>query len=263
MLNSRQIPWPRIFAEGAAIVISILLAFSIDAWWSDRQLHDEEREVLANLLTEFNRLESEIHDSRRFYSGIRSSALALIEIGVGTRDAVDDEEIDRLFSGILFYGNTWTWISSNLDSAISSGDITLVSNSDLRQRLGRLAAQLGIVREMVDIDMTFYRNRLRPYLSTNMYLPQITNWSQPIPGLPERKPYDFGGVTLRVPSNPRHRELVSREEFQNLIWERAGYLNDILFVGIGFEEENNESLSSLGKDLEATIAIIESELATP
>ena len=36
-MNTRQIPWPRIAAESAAIIASILLAFWIDAWWEGRQ----------------------------------------------------------------------------------------------------------------------------------------------------------------------------------------------------------------------------------
>lgn len=44
---TRQVPWLRIFAEGFAIVVSILLAFGIQAWWEDRQ----ERAVEAALLT--------------------------------------------------------------------------------------------------------------------------------------------------------------------------------------------------------------------
>jgi hypothetical protein len=44
---TRQVPWLRILAEGFAIVVSILLAFGIQAWWEDRQ----ERAVEAALLT--------------------------------------------------------------------------------------------------------------------------------------------------------------------------------------------------------------------
>jgi len=43
-MPTRSIPWPRILAEGVAIVLSILLAFGIQAWgegqvqetWRDR-----------------------------------------------------------------------------------------------------------------------------------------------------------------------------------------------------------------------------------
>ena len=49
MTESPFIPWGRLVAEGAAIVISILLAFSIDAWWDNRKDIAEEREILLGL----------------------------------------------------------------------------------------------------------------------------------------------------------------------------------------------------------------------
>ena len=39
----REIPWTTLFIEGVAIVVSILLAFAIDAWWDQRKGRAEER----------------------------------------------------------------------------------------------------------------------------------------------------------------------------------------------------------------------------
>jgi hypothetical protein len=260
MTRNEKIPWKRISVEAAAIVASILLAFAIDAWWDERQLREEEREILTNLLIEFTRLEEEIYDARRYYGGILASARALIEIGVGTRDAVDGGEIDRLFGDIMFYGDTRDWISSDIDSLISSGDIALISSRELRQHLGRWPAYLTVVREFVYQDQNFYHDRFKPYLSENMYLPQMANWSQPIPGLPERTPYSWG-TTLGVPSNSDHRKLVSKREFQNLLYERAGNLDNILFGAIGVKDENRKSRANLGDYLITTVELIERELA--
>lgn len=60
MASRREIPWARILVEGTAIVASILLAFSIDAWWDERNERADEREVLVALKAEFeaNRLEA-------------------------------------------------------------------------------------------------------------------------------------------------------------------------------------------------------------
>jgi len=33
--TTRQIPWLRVFVEGVVIVVSILLAFGIEAWWHE------------------------------------------------------------------------------------------------------------------------------------------------------------------------------------------------------------------------------------
>jgi len=49
---NKEIPWIRIFAEGGAIVVSILLAFAIDAWWEDRRDASRQRTQLESLLGE-------------------------------------------------------------------------------------------------------------------------------------------------------------------------------------------------------------------
>lgn len=36
MTDTQKLPWKRLLAEATAIVLSILLAFAIDAWWEDR-----------------------------------------------------------------------------------------------------------------------------------------------------------------------------------------------------------------------------------
>ena len=48
----RRINWRLLFAEGLAIVVSILLAFAIDAWWEDRSDRQQLNNGLVNLQTE-------------------------------------------------------------------------------------------------------------------------------------------------------------------------------------------------------------------
>jgi hypothetical protein len=52
-MATRQIPWARVLVEGVVIVASILLAFGIDAWWSERQERIEERDILTGLKADF------------------------------------------------------------------------------------------------------------------------------------------------------------------------------------------------------------------
>ena len=57
MSNESGIAWKRLIVEGAAIVISILLAFWIDAWWAEQQTINQERAILAPLVVEIKELE--------------------------------------------------------------------------------------------------------------------------------------------------------------------------------------------------------------
>lgn len=54
MATNNSIPWKRISAEGLTIVVSIILAFSIDAWWDERQERRDEIEILERLLMELS-----------------------------------------------------------------------------------------------------------------------------------------------------------------------------------------------------------------
>ena len=77
----RDNPWPRIAAESAAIVGSILLAFWIDAWWDLRNQNEEARAYLQAIEAELNEnreiiekdlpsLGNWISDSRNFLENV-------------------------------------------------------------------------------------------------------------------------------------------------------------------------------------------------
>ena len=54
MIDRTQIHWKRIYVESIAIVLSILLAFWIDAWWGEYQARKEFQQVLAALESGFS-----------------------------------------------------------------------------------------------------------------------------------------------------------------------------------------------------------------
>ncbi len=52
MKDDNAIAWRRVTLEGAVIVISILLAFAIDAWWDERNAREAELEQLVRVAQE-------------------------------------------------------------------------------------------------------------------------------------------------------------------------------------------------------------------
>jgi uncharacterized membrane protein YccC len=89
MHNPYDIPWKRIFAEGVAIVVSILLAFWIDAWWAAGRESDEVREMLSAVLEDFQRSKSRV-DSRRSFASARQDSIArLLELSNGQPAELD------------------------------------------------------------------------------------------------------------------------------------------------------------------------------
>ena len=60
MTTHQKLPWKRLFAEGTAIVLSILLAFAIDAWWEDRSDQQAEQLLFQRLKADFTEIREAI-----------------------------------------------------------------------------------------------------------------------------------------------------------------------------------------------------------
>ena len=128
MKTDRRIPWPRIAAEGVVVVASILLAFSIDAWWAARQQREAEQVVLQALLDDLHVKQVLLSDMNLFSNAIFDSAAALLRIAAGTEQKPSDETIDRLFSDTWWVSSEALWDSAPLNLLVAGGNLSLISN---------------------------------------------------------------------------------------------------------------------------------------
>ena len=75
MASTQNNTWKRIYIETAAIVMSILLAFAIDAWWAERQVQREWRNDLVAVLEDFLYSKTSVAKRRVGYGTFRASDL--------------------------------------------------------------------------------------------------------------------------------------------------------------------------------------------
>ena len=241
-----QVPWLRVFAEGVAIVVSILLAFGIQAWWEERQDRAEEERILVALSDEFAANREVLATNRTSHEAQQQAALTLLR-AAASEIAMPMDSVDYLLSDIIWYG-TDGWVTGTMDALLSSGDIGLISNKslqlslaswpDLRERLAAVEAEDEHGYEV-----------LLPYLVSKAYLPQLYNATRGIPGVSREVPHS--NVSLPIAGGGLdHTLLLGDREFQNLVSMR--YTN----------ETDYESV--LG-DMEALIneirALLEAEIA--
>ena len=142
MQKHREIPWPRIIAESAAVVISILLAFAIDAWWEWRKDLRIEQELLASLIQEFEDAAIEFNFRWTEAEQRRIAATQLAALDDKTIVQVDPETLYRLW--IQTYSPS---ISDppegTLTSAIATGRSSLIRNKFLQSRLTGWSSRLA------------------------------------------------------------------------------------------------------------------------
>ncbi len=123
-----------LIVEGVAIVLSILLAFAIDAWWDERQERAEEKEVLESLYIEFeaNRDEAAVvisNHERAIQSVATLMDLRQDEILALPADAV--EEMIRFLAN----PRTFDAVRGSVDALTSSGKLGILRDRELREAL--------------------------------------------------------------------------------------------------------------------------------
>lgn len=179
-LNARRyrVHWRQLLAESIAVIVSILVAFAIDAWWDGHQDQQRQHEILVGLRADFQSsrpgLASRLELARRMAKG-NSDLLDL------TRDHRDSEPLmvpDTLILAVLG-GPTYEPDTNTLDAALASGEIELLQDDELRAELAnwrRILSDTGEdereVRRITNEQLVPLMSRtldLRPYY--DMVLP--------------------------------------------------------------------------------------------
>jgi len=141
----------RLFAEAVVVVLSILLAFAIDAGWDNRQARENERAVIRGIQSELEESSQVLAASRdattqayddlqRFLSAPRSELLQMSpSVAVNKVFA----PLTRQFGGAIPTGA--------LDAATGSGELAVISDPALRAALARLGSSNDAMKGMVDL----------------------------------------------------------------------------------------------------------------
>lgn len=134
MTSNSRVPWTRIFAEGPIIVVSILLAFGIDAAWDARNSRAEEEVALSGLREDFitNRTQMD-----RILASHMARAAAFQRFEAARPEEILSLSADSASSVFrsLYLPESFDAVRGNVDALVGAGDLDLVSDGRLRERL--------------------------------------------------------------------------------------------------------------------------------
>ncbi len=188
MSKVREIPWPRIFAEGTAIVVSILLAFWIQAWWQERADRADEAASLARLVRD---LDDDIRDLEgnldRAGTGLHAARWLAEYRGTGP------VEISALKQALFDIGHCSVVLlkSSEYTSLRSSGDFRLIRDKELLQSITAFYEERALLyqlhendcadsQDVVQLTMPFVRHTIPPLFRPNGGSIGWQMWDQPM-----------------------------------------------------------------------------------
>lgn len=239
-----EIRWKRLAAEGAAIVLSILLAFWIDAWWDARQRQADERVALNALLSDLREYRDGLNSLDKVYDAIRESAVTLLNASLAESSSLDDEQIDQMLYDLSWTLNPSYYEVPTLDALRNDDLFSGFEDVELQRDIAKLVIGIEGVQNDVRRDEKFFDDHWTPYLIANASLPQIYNASSRIPGFPKEE-YPSNLYGANVTQKRSHRALLGDNQFQGLLQERANTLADVFTRVPGFDENLNRVIEQL------------------
>lgn len=155
--------------ESVVIVVSILLAFALEAWWDTRGQRQEETQVLENLRDEFQAAGTQLDR----YIIVHQATLASIDAILGSvkaahasgesRTEVATVDLARTLIAPTFDPRTGT-----LDGLLASGRLGVLQSEDLRRTLSAWPGLLVDAAEEEARSDDLIRNHMEPALWSAM-----------------------------------------------------------------------------------------------
>lgn len=218
------IPWTRLAAEFVVIVVGVLVALAADAWWTQRGELRTEQDILGRLAQEFATNADRLWETQATQREMVATAEALFVLTGPTTPPVEPDSVALLIVGAMERG-TFTPVSGELSSLLSSGDLRLIRDDSLR---ADLAAWPDLVRRLNESEERNWEDVDRHFIP---YLSERIAW-RTVDHLNGREAYD-------IPSRfePGWMDVLRDRTFENLLGNHHTYTQDIL--------ERSEELAEL------------------
>ena len=165
----QQVNWKAITVEGTAIVVSILLAFSIDAWWEQRGEQAAAKSLIDGLHADF----AVSHAHLQEWSGgariIHDDTFTMLNL---IRSAEPGATVQVPFDVIVgvIGAATYDPTVATFETALASGQLDLVDSLELRNLLAVWQQQLVDTAEDEALVRNIVVNHLVPELSAQIRL---------------------------------------------------------------------------------------------
>lgn len=234
----RSRPWWRridgavMAAEGLAIVVSILLAFAIDAWWQERSDRGHLHNALVNLRAE---LEGNLEMLDRFQALHQDIVDAGVELLEATPGQVSVEALGKVFVS----GWVTDYSTGALDILLANTRLDLIDDGALRTALVALPARYEDALEDERWAIDRLMHTWTPYIGT--VLPVASLWQVALPAETVPVSQDLSDVDLA--------SVMGTLAFRNHVTDRIGFE----LLSITAQRELREALQAVVDGIDASM----------
>jgi hypothetical protein len=180
---------PSIAAELLIVIVGILMAISIDSWWTQVGDRRAERELLASLSGEVAKNQELLERQFDFYGSRTKAAETLLRLGPQAADLPADS-LAALWKWIT-RGGSYDPSTGVLDAAVTSGTVTLIRDPAIRVALAGWPGTVANLSEVERIVNTLLFDQLVPWLRQQTALPGESFGELGIPAARLATDYEF------------------------------------------------------------------------
>ena len=170
MNKSQEIPWNRVFIEATAIVASILVAFTIDAWWQERTDRIVEVSYLQALQDDLRRSLEFLNEDEAVQQRQVEYLKSLLSTNSDTRYS---DELRRWIDDGLFDVGTYQPQISALRDLESSGQTKIIRNPDIRRALASARQRIDSLESTQRDFQQSQQSLIDPFLVDNLNLSHL------------------------------------------------------------------------------------------
>jgi hypothetical protein len=212
------------------MVLSILIAFGLDAWWDGSQVRRNERAALLGLRAEFESNRDLLQSAMEAHEQVLASTKSLL--GIIGPTAVSDTTLENDLN-VLLGTHTFDPPTGTLDGLLNSGQLGLIQDDSLRTMLASWQSWIEDVAEDEIEAKRQLEDRITPFLGQRMPLRDIAVGVGLLEGVSAS---GFAG---------QYDDLLRTMEFESLLVGRAVLTQGVLDEQAALFERVNHLLDRL------------------
>ena len=156
--------------EIVLVVIGIIIALSLNNWKENLANLGEETRILSGLKQEFEVNLAEVNRNIKLNTLTKESTVELIHLLRTENAFANSRYLDSLLNAVYMFGS-FDAQTGLIDEVISSGKLSIINDTELRDRLTSVSGHLDNLEEDYIIRSNYYMDHIIPYLSN--YIPLV------------------------------------------------------------------------------------------
>ena len=243
-------PFTWLVLQAASVVASILLAFAIDAWWTQRTLSAEKNVSLVAVKADLLELRAWLNEDRLYQEGTRDSAKAVLQAIAAGHYEDNKKTLDHRLGDFLWFSAA-PELGGAFQSFLLSGHLTAVKNENLRHGLAAWPDYVRAYTKLASQDYETYSEAVAPFLAKKASLAQISNESY-VHGMPGHGALADPEAMVPVAGKKDHSYPLRDPELTGVVLRKLWNASDVLMNLQAYVDTIDEMVRLIDQEIAST-----------